>query len=474
MIWYILKRLLLAIPVVVIVSIIAFLISINAPGDVVENRIAMQYERAFETLPADRRSDIYRSTAASLNRDLPPFYFEIVNGAAPDTLYNIIRKSERAAARSLLHETGNWKPVHEFRKAVIDLSDQLDTLDPDSVAWADDAMHQCEFLLLTPDVSRINYLLGELELLVDEGAGIHWPELQKVREAVRQMDTAGPDWRQWIPAFNWYGVPNQYHNWASNILRGDFGTSVIDGRPATERITEALRWTLRINIPVILLAFGISIPLGVAVARRAGSRFDKYTSWVLFVLFAIPSFWLATIAIVFFTTPEYGAWLDWFPTQGTGNFRYATNVLDKLGILISHLFLPVACLLAGNLAYLTRQMRNGMLGEIDKDYIRLARAKGLSERQVYWKHAFPNALFPILTLIGSALPASISGSVIIEVLFSVPGMGRLLYESILAQDWQVAFVIVILVAVLTVAGYILSDILYKVFNPVIRFERRMI
>ena len=278
----------------------------------------------------------------------------------------------------------------------------------------------------------------------------------------------------WFPSLSWHGVPNQYHAWVSGIFRGDFGISNVDGRNASAKIKDALRWTLRINIPVILLAFAISIPLVVAVARRYGSRFDRVVSTALFALYAVPSFWLATMCIVFLSTPEYAEWLDWFPTGGIGQYRYATGGWQRLGILVTHLFLPVFCLLVGSLAYLTRQMRNGILGEMGKDYIRMARAKGLDEHTVYWKHALRNALFPMITLVGSAFPAVISGSVIIEVLFNIPGMGRLLFESVLAQDWNVAFVAVLLVSFLTVLGYIVSDLLYRWTNPLVTFDNQMI
>ncbi|MDX1410254.1 MAG: ABC transporter permease, partial [Saprospiraceae bacterium] len=158
-------------------------------------------------------------------------------------------------------------------------------------------------------------------------------------------------------------------------------------------------------------------------------------------------------------------------TSGIGSYRYLSG-LDRLGSLVAHLFLPVLCLLLAALAYLTRQMRGAMLSEMGKDYIRMARVKGLSDRAVYWKHAFRNALFPMITLVGAAIPASISGSVIIEVIFNIPGMGRLLYDGILRQDWPVVFTIVLLSALLTVIGYLVSDLLYRIVDPRVRIAHR--
>ena len=468
---YVLTRLIYAIPVLVVVSVLAFFFALSAPGDFIEDQIALEYETSHTALSLDERQRIYRRMADRYDRLSPAFYFTVTTANTPDTLHRIIRKAERDAARRLLQLSGNWTSVESYRTGVYQLS-RLLTAHSDSIEWADEGLRQAEFLLLARNHERIEYLLSEM---VDNGPSGYAEvdqTLANLATSLQEMTQEQGGTAKWLPAVHWHGVPNQYHSWIGGVLKGDFGVSVIDGRPATAKIRDAIKWTLRINIPVILLAFGISIPLGVALARRVNTRTDSVVSSALFAFYAIPSFWLATLCIVFLTTPEYGEWLDLFPTQGIGNFRYADSAVESFGILMSHLFLPIICLLLGSLAYLTRQMRNGILGEVGKDYIRMARAKGLSESRIYWKHAFRNALFPMITLVGSALPAAVSGSVIIEVLFNIPGMGRLLFDSVLAQDWSVAFVVVFLVSVLTVIGYILSDVLYKWANPVVRFNSR--
>ena len=168
--------------------------------------------------------------------------------------------------------------------------------------------------------------------------------------------------------------------------------------------------------------------------------------------------------IVFFTTPEYSRWLDIFPAGGIGNYHFETGA-KKLAIMVGSLILPVISLLLGALAYVTRQMRDSVVRESEKPYVRMARAKGLSEKEIYRSQILRNALFPMITLVGSAIPASVSGSVVIEVLFGIPGMGRLMYSSILSQDWQVVYVMVLIAALLTVIGYLISDILYRLVDP---------
>ena len=473
MIWYVIKRLLFGIPVLFIVSIIAFFLASTSPGDPVENRIALQYEQAHSQMSFLQRKAVYDRMARTMGKELPVFYFSITNAATPDTLYRIVRKAERRAARSLCRQMGSWDAVNSFRVSVyafIDACNERDTQSNDAIAQAG---RLAEYLLVAPEIERIDYSISSIRPLVPASSPADGA-LQDLIGAFHSMEATPRDVREWLPAVHFFGLRNQYHQWISAMLRGDFGVSMVDGRSASAKIREAIAWTLRLNIPVILLAFGISIPLGVATARRAGKRFDRITTSLLFVLYAIPAFWLATLAIVFLTTPEYAEWLDIFPSQGVSAYRWTEGVWEKAGILLGGLFLPVVCLLLGSLAYLTRQMRNGILGEMEKDYIRMARAKGLSEQRVYWHHAFRNALFPMITLVGSAIPAAISGSVIIEVLFNIPGMGRLMFESVLAQDWNVAFVMVLMVSFLTIIGYIISDVLYRWVNPQVRFNEKMI
>ena len=219
----------------------------------------------------------------------------------------------------------------------------------------------------------------------------------------------------------------------------------------------------------ILLAYGLSIPLGVWMARHAGSARDQWTTLLLYTLYSIPGFWLGTLLLVFLTTPEYG--LDIFPSIGLGDLRPDDSGWDILITRTSHLFLPVFCLTYGSLAYLTRHVRNAMLHELKQDYIRAAWARGLSERQVIWRHAFRNALFPLITLFGAVLPAALAGSVAIEVIFNIPGMGRLTYASIVSQDWPVVYGVLFLAAMLTLAGSLLADLLYSRADPRVRWQR---
>ncbi|MFK7798497.1 MAG: ABC transporter permease subunit [Aureispira sp.] len=264
---------------------------------------------------------------------------------------------------------------------------------------------------------------------------------------------------------------------SKGFLRGDFGISYFDKKTVASKIGQALYWTLIMNLFAILIAYCISIPLGIrsAVWKIKGhKRKDAINTTVLFILYSLPSFWIGTLLLVFFTTGEYSPMLDWFPTSGAQDLELArdpnTTWWEKVLDAAHHLVLPIFCITYGSLAYLSRQMRGAMLGVLRQDYIRTARAKGLNEHKILWKHAFRNALFPIITMFSSIFPRAISGSIAIELIYAIPGMGQLVLSSIVARDWPVVFTVVMLVAILTMIGNLIADILYAIVDPRLSYK----
>jgi peptide/nickel transport system permease protein len=207
---------------------------------------------------------------------------------------------------------------------------------------------------------------------------------------------------------------------------------------------------------------------------KGHKRKDAINTTVLFILYSLPSFWIGTLLLVFFTTAEYSPMLDWFPTSGAQDLELArdpnTTWWAKVLDAAHHLVLPIFCITYGSLAYLSRQMRGAMLGVLRQDYIRTARAKGLNEHKILWKHAFRNALFPIITMFSSIFPRAISGSIAIELIYAIPGMGQLVLSSIVARDWPVVFTVVMLVAILTMIGNLIADILYAIVDPRLSYK----
>lgn len=265
-------------------------------------------------------------------------------------------------------------------------------------------------------------------------------------------------------------LPTQYVIWIGNMLQGDFGNSFKDNRPVIEKIFERLPVTMSISILSFTLIYIIAIPIGIYSATRQYSFLDRTTTVILFVLYSLPNFWIGTLAIVFLCNIEY---FKIFPTAGIKSEDFDTlTSFGKFKDLASHLFLPVVVSSLTSFAFLSRQMRSSMLEVIRQDYIRTARAKGLSERKVILKHALRNSLIPIITLVGGLLPAMISGAVIMETIFSIPGIGQLAYQAILDRDYPLIMAELVLASFLTVVGILLVDILYSFVDPRIAFTKK--
>lgn len=469
MLAYTLKRLMFFLPTLVAVSLLAFGLSRLGPGDPVDNFLPPD-EAGFgspQALAAYERE--YREVARQLGRDLPPFYFRFGPAAVPDTLYRVFPQQKRRTLRGLLGENGNWPDLQAYVQRIEETRRALLATGANGVTYnrLKGGLERLYFLDSSERQARqLDSLL--LQAGRDSGlASVIGPELAALQSTFRQWRQTPRRAQLYRPHFHWYGARNQYHRWAGGLTRGDLGISFRRAkRPVAELIGEAIGWTLILNGLAIAIAFGLAIPLGVALARRAGSRFDRWTSVGLFLLFSLPNFWMATVLSVLFTTPEYG--MNLFPAFGVAQLGTEAGWLERVAHQIPYLTLPVFCLSYGALAYISRQMRRSTLAEIRKDYVRTARAKGLGERAAIWRHAVRNALFPIITLFAGVLPGLLAGSVIIENIFRIPGIGKLTFESVIAKDWPVVYALVLLAGVLTILGILIADLLYAWLDPRVR------
>lgn len=263
-------------------------------------------------------------------------------------------------------------------------------------------------------------------------------------------------------------LPVQYLLWVKRVATLDFGTSYKDHRKVWDKLAERIPVTLQLNIISILLVYLISIPCGIFSATHPDTWADRLLTLLFFILYSLPSFWVAVLLIMLFGGGEF---LDIFPVYSISSIGAESWPLGQwLADRLWHLVLPVTCLTYGGLAYLSRLTRSEMLEVIREDYVRTARAKGLKERVVIFKHAFRNALLPIVTLLAFLLPAMFGGSVIVESIFSIPGMGQLSFEAVLSRDYPVIMAITTLSALLTLAGLLISDLLYAFLDPRITLE----
>lgn len=257
----------------------------------------------------------------------------------------------------------------------------------------------------------------------------------------------------------------QYFLWAKRVVKLDFGDSFsTDSRPVWEKIRERVPVTISINLLSMLLIFLIAIPVGISSATHQYSLYDKVTTVGVFLGFAMPAFWLGILLMMLF-----GVYLQWLPISGLKSMNYETlSAGGKLLDLAKHLALPVFVSALGGIAGISRYMRSSMLEVIRQDYIVTARAKGLPESKVIYRHALRNALLPIVTLLGLSVPGLIGGSVIFEQIFSIPGMGQLFWMSVMQRDYPLIMGLLTIGAILTLIGNMLADLCYAVVDPRIR------
>lgn len=260
----------------------------------------------------------------------------------------------------------------------------------------------------------------------------------------------------------------QYGQWLGRMVKLDFGNSFApDNRPVIDKIKERIPVTLSLNLIVLILELGLAIPIGILAATHRDTLLDKGITLFVFLGFSVPTFWLALLLMYLF-----GVKLDWLPISGLKSVR-AGNLtgLAYLWDLAKHLVLPIGIATFGSLAGLSRYMRSSMLEVLGQDFITTARAKGLSERVVIYKHALRNALLPVITLLGFSLPGLIGGSVIFETIFAIPGMGQLFYQGVMARDYPLVMGILVIGALLTLVGNLLADLCYGLADPRIRHGR---
>jgi peptide/nickel transport system permease protein len=263
----------------------------------------------------------------------------------------------------------------------------------------------------------------------------------------------------------WYVA---YWNWIGHAARLDLGTSFVDHRPVTTKIEERLPLTMSITGSAVILSYLIAIPLGIAAALKRGQLLDRAISFVVFVLYSIPVFAAALLLILLVAGGDY---LNLLPMYGASSINAVEmNPFEWLWDRILHLVLPVICLTYVSLAAISRYMRVSMLEALSQDFVRTARAKGLPERLVIFRHAMRNALIPIITIFALELPVLVGGAIIVESIFSLPGMGQLLFQALDAKDEFVIMGVTLFTGVVTMLSYLFADILYVIVDPRIAYE----
>lgn len=472
MIQYVIKRIFIFVPTIIAISLLTFLISLNAPGDPVEQMLnaGQQQGQIAEKIATEKA---YLDQRKSLGLDKPVFYFSFSSAASCDSLYRIPRLRQRIALERLIDKCGNWSMISEyyhslknFEKAVYKIT--INSTNFERVTTIKELNNQ---LLEFYKPKQIRENINKLSSIIQSHQSFIplMSPLMAVITTNNKMVTNKTTYKKYIPVIHYYGLNNQYHNWIFNFFNGDFGISYQDKRPVKSVIWDAIGWTMLISILSMLIAYLIAIPLGVHSAVHKDTVIDRTISTILFMLYSLPNFWIATMLIMFLGGGDY---LDWFPSFGLSSLSSDVGLFSRFTDISYHLVLPLVCWTYTSFAFLSRQMRGGMLTVIRQDYIRTARAKGLEQKQIIWKHAFRNSLIPIITLFANVFPAAIGGSFILENIFSIPGMGKISLEAIYARNYPIIFTVLMFSAILTLIGYLVSDILYAVADPRITYSQK--
>jgi peptide/nickel transport system permease protein len=257
----------------------------------------------------------------------------------------------------------------------------------------------------------------------------------------------------------------QYGKWLFQLLQLNPGYSREYGQPVFDIILPALKNTLVLTIAAVVLGKLIAITLGIFSAVRQYSIGDYLLTATTFVAYSVPAFWLGLMLIILFSVK-----LGWLPTSGIANSELEPGTWAATVDWLKHLILPVAVLAISEIIQVQRFMRSSLLEVLRQDYLTTARAKGLSERVVIGRHALKNALIPVVTIIAVTMPRVVGGSTVVETVFAYPGMGRLLYTSIMGNDYVVAMTVVMIIAVTVVFFNLLADVIYGWLDPRIRYQ----
>jgi peptide/nickel transport system permease protein len=477
MLQYTLKRLLLIPPTFFFVSVVIFFVLNIAPG-----RPGEQAQLGGEREDSQAQQESYRIFKEQFNLD-KPILFNLRPGLSRDDVEELLsrannlhsdqRLSERIEAKNELEDLGNYLVRHLI--AILETHQ-----DPEMQRLAARQLTQAAQRQFTRNrtgrdhgVREQNKRIGRTNQNLKDK---RWKKDSSAEEVVAIKQHWAGWWKENQEFFEYttgerlhlFVFDTRFAKYWGNLFALDFGLSTVDRRPVLPTILSKLKYSLSLTLVSVILAYLIAIPIGIFSAVRQNTKLDGAITLALFVLYSLPTFFTGTVLLRLLTEGDPVAW---FPTGGFEAMDSAAqSTLAHLQDVIWHLILPVATYTSVSLAALSRYARTGIIDVIRADYVRTARAKGLHEFVVIIKHAARNGMIPILTLLGSLLPVLISGSVVIEVIFNIPGMGLFLYDSINLRDYNAVMAILVIASLLTLLGILVSDLSYAVADPRISFD----
>jgi len=477
---YTIKRLLLIPPTFFMVSLVIFVVLNIAPGRPGASDMAAQTGEKSSSVD---QQDSYRIFKEQFNLD-KPILFNLRSLLTRSTVEDLLRTAFR-----LTPETTTAQQVH----AIGDLEDFGNYLVRHLIAIildddADAALQQlaagrlpmaAQIRFVTPRGSPSPEIRAQNRAIYKQNQAIKTWSWGKKATADERNITKGR-WRLWwkkhhsafeytkVEAFSAFFTDTRFFKYWGNLITLDFGVSTADRRQVLPTVIGKLKYSLSLTLVSVLLAYLVAVPIGIYSAVFQNSKSDTIITISLFVLYSLPTFFTGTVLLRLLSE---GDPIALFPTGGFESInRLGFTTLDTISDVAWHLVLPVVTYTSVTLAALSRYARSGVVDVIRSDYIRTARAKGLHEFVVIIKHAVRNGMIPILTLLGGLLPVLVSGSVVIEVVFGIPGMGMYLYDAINLRDYNAVMAVLVISSLLTLIGILISDLSYAIADPRISYE----
>jgi peptide/nickel transport system permease protein len=477
---YVLRRLLLMIPTLIGISFIVWLVMALAPGRLGEQGGTMG--SATEDMSKDSTKEGQENEGEAIFRrqfglDRPRFFNDWYDLSAA----TVRRKIEMA------HDDKQVYGISERREAKNDLLDYGYYAVPPLMGL----LNSTEGI----EQDRVRYWLGRCSYrriyraygtkLDEETIARYQAWTAENRELSKWKWEAGASpeeraqvatlWNEWFQKnadrcdydgwdrFKISVADTQFGTYWGKLLQGQLGYSHVHKRPVGDLVLERMKYSLSLNLVALLIAYMLAVPLGIFTAAKQGSLWDKGIGLVVFMLYSLPNYFVGTLLLKWLAVGEP---YEIFPSGGfEAEDSARLSTFQHLGDILWHITLPLVCLSYGGLAFLSRFARSGMLDVIRSDYVRTARAKGLSGMTVILKHVVRNGILPIVTLLGSTLPVLIGGSVAIEYIFNINGMGLLMINSIFQKDFNVVMGVQLMIGVLTMIGILIADIAYAVLDP---------
>lgn len=460
---HILKRLALGIPALLIITSVVFLLSKAMPGNSGTYLLEQDGGGIGSLADGVEREKTYRTYLQRTGQDKPLFYFALSSKAEPDTLDKIFSEKQRYFVKQLCFEFGDWRYVHDYYQALKKL--QVDVEQRSRENHLQPIVERLFQAVTEAEIQGVLYLLT----VEAEASRLDWTiALQSVQRSFEQMLKNSKPYRKLVPVVLWNGKDNQYHAWLAGLFKGEMGFSLRGHRPVTAIIGEAIGVTLFMSITALCIGWGMALILGLVVNLPACRKIGSPLMAALYVLDTVPLFLLSFLLLIVFSATSFQGAL---PTLGMEDYANAAGGISGIGALVNQLALPITCMTLAVLPYITAQVDRAVKEEWAKEHVKTAYAKGLADFAVLKKHVLNNAWVPLITLFTTHLPAIISGAVVVEVIFAIPGMGRLLVNAVSGRDYPVILGVIFIVATMKILANILADILYAIVDPRIKIGK---